>query len=61
MIFVDTVVPIDADAVMHARYLGDQYPGLTARDLLHLAVCQIHGLKGLKTFDRGLHAAFAGP
>jgi hypothetical protein len=55
---VGTILPIDADAVMHARDLADQYPGLTTRDLLHLAVCRIHKATAVKTFDRGLQAAF---
>ena len=56
---VDQILPIDAAAVMHAHNLINQYPGLTARDLVHLAVCQQHKVTGLKTFDRNLHAAFA--
>ena len=55
---VDQVIPIDAVAVLHARNLVDNYPGLTARDLLHLSVCQLNKIKDLKTFDRNLHAAF---
>jgi len=33
---------------------------LTARDLLHFAVCQLHKISELKTFDRGLEVAFMG-
>ena len=55
---VDEVIPIDSAAVLHARNLADNFPGLTARDLLHLSVCQLHKIKDLKTFDRNLHAAF---
>ena len=55
---VDQIIPINSGAVMHARNLLDKHPGLTARDLLHLAVCQISKIKELKTFDRNLRAAF---
>lgn len=55
---VDQVLPIDAATVLHARNLVDTFPGLTARDLLHISVCQLHKVKDLKTFDRNLHAAF---
>jgi hypothetical protein len=55
---VDQVLPIDSAAVLHARNLADNFPGLTARDLLHLSVCQLNKIKDLKTFDRNLLAAF---
>ena len=55
---VDQVIPIDSSAVLHARNLVDNFPGLTARDLLHLSVCQLNKIKDLKTFDRNLLAAF---
>ena len=55
---VDQVIPIDSGAVLHARNLGDNFPSLTARDLLHLSVCQLYKIKELKTFDRNLFAAF---
>ena len=55
---VDRVIPIELETVMLARDLIGAHPGLTARDLLHLAVCQINKIKELKTFDRNLLAAF---
>ena len=55
---VDQIIPIDSEAVLHARSLVDNFPGLTARDLLHLSVCQLNKIKDLKTFDRNLLAAF---
>jgi len=55
---VDEVIPIDRETVLLARALVDKYPGLTARDLLHLAVCQVHKISELMTFDRNLRAAF---
>ena len=55
---VDQVIPIDTAAVLHARNLVDNFPGLTARDLLHLSVCHLNKIKELKSFDRNLLAAF---
>jgi len=55
---IDQVIPIDSAAVLHARNLVDNFPGLTARDLLHLSICHLHKIKELKTFDRNLIAAF---
>lgn len=55
---VDHVFPIDSAAVLHARDLVNRHPGLTARDLLHLSVCQLNKIKELKTFDRNLLTAF---
>jgi predicted nucleic acid-binding protein len=55
---VDQVLPIDSAAVLHARNLIVNFPGLTARDLLHLSVCHLNKIKDLKTFDRNLDAAF---
>ncbi|MBW1732056.1 MAG: type II toxin-antitoxin system VapC family toxin [Deltaproteobacteria bacterium] len=55
---VHEIIPITQDDVTHARVLVDRYPHLTARDLLHLAVCQRNGIKQIKTFDRGLQAVF---
>jgi predicted nucleic acid-binding protein len=58
MIFIDHVIPMDSATVLHARSLVDNFPGLTARDLLHLSVCQLYKIRELKTFDRNLLAAF---
>ena len=55
---IDQVISIDMAVVLHARNLFDTFPGLTARDLIHLSVCQIHKIKELKTFDHNLLAAF---
>lgn len=54
---MDSILPIDSEGVLYARQLAEQYPALTARDLLHLAVCHLHKIKEIKTFDRNLHAA----
>ena len=55
---VDRVLSVEAADVAQARTLLDEQPGLAARDLLHLAVCRRHGVTDIKTFDRGLQAAF---
>lgn len=55
---IDRMFPIDSDSVLHARGLAEQHPALTARDLLHLSVCQIQRVQEIKTFDRNLRAAF---
>ena len=55
---VDRVIPIDSDTVVYARDLISGNPSLTARDLLHLSVCQLHSVHELMTFDRNLASAF---
>jgi uncharacterized protein len=55
---INYIFPIDSETVLHARNLADSYPELTARDLLHLAVCQINHIREIKTFDRNLLTAF---
>ncbi len=52
------VWPIELDDVLLARDLVQANPGLGARDLLHLA-CRRREVVEVKTFDRGLRAAFA--
>ena len=41
-----------------ARNLAHRYPGLEARDLVHLASCIRRKARDLFTFDRGLAAAW---
>ena len=55
---VDHIIPIDSDTVLFARHLADRLPELTARDLLHIAVCKANKIEELKSFDRNLLAAF---
>ena len=55
---VHEILPITFEDVVFARTLADRHRQLTARDLLHLAVCQRNGIKQIKTFDRALEAAF---
>ncbi len=54
----DRILPITAEVVLHARNLINTHPGLSARDLLHLSVCQINNIQELKTFDRNLQSVF---
>lgn len=45
--------------VLTARQLVGIHPGLSARDLLHLACCRRRKATGLRSFDRALNAAWA--
>ena len=56
---VETVWPIEWPDVEFARQLLDRFPGLGARDLLHLACCKRRGASNIQTFDRALAAAFS--
>jgi uncharacterized protein len=56
---VATVWPVEAEDVTDARALLERHPWVSARDLLHLAVCRRRDARGLLTFDRGLASAFA--
>ena len=49
---------VEPEDVELARALIDTRPGLGARDLLHLACCTRRGVIQVKTFNRGLGAAF---
>ncbi len=55
---IPAVHAVDAEDVRAARVLGEGYRNLGARDLIHLAVCRRHAIGAIKTFDRGLAAAF---
>ena len=54
----DQILSIHAETVLHARNLVDKHPGLTARDLLHIALCRLNKINEVKSFDRSLKAAF---
>jgi predicted nucleic acid-binding protein len=56
---IPSVFPVEAQDVRAARVLAAGFPELGARDLIHLAICRRHSVKVIKTFDRGLAAAFA--
>lgn len=55
---VAEVWPVEMADVVHARILHNRYPGLGARDLLHLASCQRRRVSQIKTFDQALASAF---
>ena len=55
---VSEVWPVERVDIELARGLADRYPGLEARDLVHLACCIRHEPHDLMTFDRGLAAAW---
>ena len=50
---VDDIVPIEASDVERARALASGLADLSARDALHAAVMQRHGIERIMTFDRG--------
>jgi predicted nucleic acid-binding protein len=55
---VETIWAVEEDDVRLARALVSRHPGLSARDLLHLACCQRRDATEISTFDRPLAAAF---
>ncbi len=55
---IPTVWSVDPDDVRLARTLVDRHPGLSARDLVHRACCVRREVTSVRTFDRGLAAAF---
>lgn len=55
---IAVVWPVEAEDVRFARLLIESHPGLGARDLLHLASCRRREVEAIKTYDRGLAAAF---
>lgn len=46
------VIPITADILDLTRALLDEHPGLMARDALHAAVAEAHGLEAICSYDR---------
>lgn len=50
---VDDVFPIDADAVQRAKAVVLARHSLSARDAVHVAVMQQHGVKRILSFDAG--------
>lgn len=49
---VDVVYPIEVEDVQRARRLVVTNPALSARDAIHVAVMQRHGVDRIATFDR---------
>jgi uncharacterized protein len=54
------VWPVEREDVTAARAQIARHAGLSARNLLHLATCQRHGVTRVLTYDRQFAAAFAG-
>jgi predicted nucleic acid-binding protein len=50
---------VEPEDMRLARDLIESFPGIGARDLLHLSCCRRRGVMEIKTFDRALAAAFA--
>ena len=51
--FVDEVLPIDVSAVDRAKQIVLGYQSLSARDAVHLAVMEAHGIDEILSFDAG--------
>jgi len=50
---IDEVLPVDYDAVEHAKQIVLQYQRLSARDAVHLAVMNEYGIQRILSFDSG--------
>lgn len=50
---VDQVLPVDGAAAERAKDIVLGQPRLSARDALHLAVMQLHGIERILSFDSG--------
>ncbi len=49
----DEVLPIDIDVVQRARAIVLERPQLSARDAVHVAVMQAHGIERILSFNTG--------
>jgi predicted nucleic acid-binding protein len=50
---VDEVLPVDRAVVEGAKQVVLQYPGLSVRVAMHVAVMQRHGIEQVLSFDAG--------
>jgi hypothetical protein len=50
---VDEILPVDRTAVERAKQIVLSYQRLSARDAVHLAVMEQHGIDRILTFDAG--------
>jgi predicted nucleic acid-binding protein len=50
---VDEVLPVDQKVMERAKMIVLSYVGLSARDAVHLAAMEIHGLDRIFSFDSG--------
>jgi uncharacterized protein len=53
---VDDVLPVGRTEVEHAKDTLLRYPGLSARNALHVAVMARQKIRQLMSFDRGFDA-----
>jgi uncharacterized protein len=53
---VDEALPVDARGVERAKQIVLEYQELSARDAVHLAVMERHGIKQILSFDAGFDA-----
>jgi predicted nucleic acid-binding protein len=49
----EVVYPIDFETVKRARTIASAYPGLSAREAIHIASMSHHGVKRVLSFDEG--------
>jgi predicted nucleic acid-binding protein len=49
---IDEVLPVDLSAVQRAREIMLAHPNLAARDAVHVAIMQLHGITEIMSFDR---------
>jgi uncharacterized protein len=50
---VDEVLPVDHKAVERAKQIVLEYRRLSARDAVHLAIMEKHGIERILSFDSG--------
>ena len=50
---VDQIFPIDERAAQRAKQIVLERHGLSARDALHVAVMELHGIEVILSFDTG--------
>ncbi|MGH9493887.1 MAG: type II toxin-antitoxin system VapC family toxin, partial [Candidatus Sulfotelmatobacter sp.] len=50
---VDEVLPIEGSVVEHAKQVVFGHPHLSARDAVHVAIMERHGIKRIFSFDSG--------
>ena len=50
---VDEIFPVSETTVLRAREIVLGYPGLSARDAIHIATMEQEGIGRIVTFDRG--------
>lgn len=55
-IMAGRILPIRDGDVAQARWLADEHPALSPRDLIHLAIMRQHGLDTIVTADAGFSA-----